>query len=236
MSSFQFFQEDRIRIARELGEIAENFTQKGWLPATAGNLSIKLSDQPLVFGVTASGKDKENLRLEDILLVNQESKPIEPTRLRPSAETRVHAKVYQLTDAGSVLHVHTVYNNLISELYREEGKVTLSNMELIKGLDIWEEGAAIEVPIIENYADIPKLAEKIGERLNPRVPGVLIRNHGIYAWGRTPFEAKRHVEALEFMFHYQFLLLSITRGAVLQQAPSVKPVVLQQFSISASAV
>ncbi|MFC4768152.1 methylthioribulose 1-phosphate dehydratase [Effusibacillus consociatus] len=218
MSQYTFFQEDRIRIAQELKEIADNFTQKGWLPATAGNLSIKLSDEPLVFGVTASGKDKENLQLEDILAVDKDCKPIEPTRLRPSAETIIHSRIYQETDAGSVLHVHTVYNNLLSELYFREGKVTLSHMELIKGLDIWEEGASIEVPVIENYADIPKLAEEIGGRLDPRVPGVLIRKHGIYAWGRTPFEAKRHVEALEFMFHYQFMWLSIQKSGVLPQS------------------
>lgn len=214
MSQYAFFQEDRIRIAKELKEIADNFTQKGWLPATAGNLSIRLSEEPLIFGVTASGKDKENLQLEDILAVDQDCKPIEPTRLRPSAETVIHSRIYQETDAGSVLHVHTVYNNLLSELYFNEGKVTLSNMELIKGLDIWEEGATIEIPVIENYADIPQLADEIGRRLDPRVPGVLIRKHGIYAWGRTPFEAKRHVEALEFMFHYHFMWLSITKGGL----------------------
>ncbi|BCJ86550.1 methylthioribulose 1-phosphate dehydratase [Effusibacillus dendaii] len=218
MTDYQFYQEDRIQIARQLKEIADNFTQKGWLPATAGNLSIKLSDDPLVFGVTASGKDKESLQLDDILAVDQECKPIEPTRLRPSAETLIHSKIYQLTDAGSVLHVHTVYNNLISELYFHEGNVTLSQMELIKGLGIWEEGAVIEVPIIENFADIPRLADEIGNRLDPRVPGVLIRKHGIYAWGRTPFEAKRHVEALEFLFHYQFLWVSVTRNGSLPLA------------------
>lgn len=233
MSAFQFFQEDRIRIAKQLTEIADNFTQKGWLPATAGNLSIKLNDNPLVFGVTASGKDKENLQLEDIILVDRDCKPIEPTRLRPSAETIIHAKIYQETDAGSVLHVHTVYNNLISELYMAEGKITLSHMELIKGLDIWEEGAVIEVPVIENYADLPKLADEIGDRLDPRVPGVLIRKHGIYAWGCTPFEAKRHVEALEFMFQYQFLWLSMQHNGALEMASHCHPVVSR---LSASAV
>lgn len=222
MSTYTFFQEDRIRVAQELKEIAENFTQKRWLPATAGNLSIRLSDEPLVFGVTASGKDKENLQLSDVIAVGKDCKPIEPTQLRPSAETVVHSSIYQATDAGAVLHVHTVYNNLLSQIYFAEGKVTLANMELIKGLDIWEEGAVIDVPIIENYADIPRMADEIAERLDPRVPAVLIRNHGIYAWGRNAFEAKRHVEALEFMFHYQFLLLSITKGITAPlQVPAV---------------
>ena len=215
-----FLQEERVRIAQQLVEVAKNFADKGWFPATSGNLSVKLTQEPLVFGVTASGKDKEYLTVNDILLVDGESQAIEPTLLKPSAETLVHAEVYKQVGAGagSVLHVHTMYNNLISELFFKEGKVTLQGMELIKGLNIWEENAAIDVPIVENYADIPKLAAEIGKRVDPRVPGVLIRNHGIYAWGENVQAAKRHVQAFEFMFEYLFRLLSVQRGAGLELA------------------
>ncbi|MGB8954305.1 MAG: methylthioribulose 1-phosphate dehydratase [Tumebacillaceae bacterium] len=213
--SHGFLQEDRVSIAQQLVDVAKNFADKGWFPATSGNLSVKLTQKPLVFGVTASGKDKEYLTVNDILLVDGDSKAIEPTQLKPSFETLVHAEVYKQIGeaAGSVLHVHTMYNNLISELFFTEGKVTLQGIELIKALNIWEENAAIDVPIVENYADIPKLAAEIGKRLDPRVPGVLIRNHGIYAWGENVQAAKRHVQAFEFMFEYLFRLLSVQRGA-----------------------
>jgi methylthioribulose-1-phosphate dehydratase len=216
--SHGFLQEERVRIAQQLVDVAKNFADKGWFPATSGNLSVKLTQEPLVFGVTASGKDKEYLTVNDILLVDGESKAIEPTLLKPSAETLVHAEVYKRVGegAGSVLHVHTMYNNLISELFFKDDKVTLQGMELIKGLNIWEENAAIDVPIVENYADIPKLAAEIGKRIDPRVPGVLIRNHGIYAWGENVQAAKRHVQAFEFMFEYLFRLLSVQRGAGLE--------------------
>lgn len=215
-----FLQEERVRIAQQLVDVAKNFADKGWFPATSGNLSVKLTQEPLVFGVTASGKDKEYLTVNDILLVDGDSKAIEPTLLKPSAETLVHAEVYKQVGAGagSVLHVHTMYNNLISELFFKEGKVTLTGMELIKGLSIWEENASIDVPIVENYADIPKLAAEIGKRVDSRVPGVLIRNHGIYAWGENVQAAKRHVQAFEFMFEYLFRLLSVQRGAGLELA------------------
>jgi len=208
-----FLQEERYRIAQGLVDVSQNFAAKGWFPATSGNLSIKLSHEPLIFGVTASGRDKENLQINDILFVDGDSKPIENTLLKPSAETLVHAEVYKKIGggAGSVLHVHTLYNNLLSEIYAADGKVTISDMELIKGLNIWEEGASIDIPIVENFADIPKLATEIGKRLDPRVPGVLIRKHGIYAWGEDVHAAKRHVQAFEFMFQYHFLWLTYQR-------------------------
>lgn len=209
-----FLQEERYRIAEQLVNVSQNFANKGWFPATSGNLSVKLSHEPLTFGVTASGKDKEYLTIHDILFVDGDSKALEATQLKPSAETLVHAEVYKRigAEAGSVLHVHTIYNNLISEIFAEQGSVVISDMELIKGLNIWEEGAVIEVPIVENFADIPKLADEIGKRLDPRVPGVLIRKHGIYAWGDSVASAKRHVQAFEFMFEYLFKYLQFQRA------------------------
>ncbi len=209
-------QEDRIRVAQGLVDVSQNFAAKGWFPATSGNLSIKLNHEPLLFGVTASGRDKENLSVADIMFVDGDAKAIEETTLRPSAETLIHAEVYKQIGegAGSVLHVHTLYNNLVSDIYFDKGYVTLQGMELIKGLDIWEENASINIPIVENYADIPKLAEEIGKVLDPRVPGVLIRNHGIYAWGKDVHAAKRHVQAFEFMFHHHFLWLCYQRSVM----------------------
>ena len=57
-------------------------------------------------------------------------------------------------------------------------------IELIKAFNIWEEDAAIRIPILPNYADIPRIAELVPDALDPAVPGILPRNHGIYAWGK----------------------------------------------------
>jgi methylthioribulose-1-phosphate dehydratase len=41
--------------------------------------------------------------------------------------------------------VHTVFNNLISEYYGEQGFVPVQGIELIKAFNIWEENAAIQI-------------------------------------------------------------------------------------------
>jgi 2-hydroxy-3-keto-5-methylthiopentenyl-1-phosphate phosphatase/methylthioribulose-1-phosphate dehydratase len=190
----------------ELIEIKELFAGRDWFPGTSGNLSIKVDSDPLRFLVTASGKDKSKTTPEDFLLVDGESKPTYPTHLKPSAETMIHAEIYKQMGekAGAVFHVHTIYNNLVSDIYLQQENVEIGNIELIKAFNIWDEGAMIQVPIVQNYADIPKLTEEIGKVLDERVPGVLIHNHGIYAWGKNAFEAKRHLEAFEFLFEYVY--------------------------------
>ncbi|MBG9790065.1 methylthioribulose 1-phosphate dehydratase [Brevibacillus laterosporus] len=203
--------EQRTAAFKKLDEVKLTFARRDWFPGTSGNLSIKISDVPLQFAVTASGKDKTKLSPEDYLIVDGNSSSVEPTNLKPSAETLVHAVVYQsIPDAGACFHVHTIANNVISELYAQKQSFSIHGQELIKGLGIWEENALLNVPIVENYADIPTLAAAIKEAIRPDVPGVLIRNHGIYAWGRNDFEAKRHIEAFEFLFEYQLRLLQVS--------------------------
>ncbi len=199
---YRLYQEEKQKAVNVLNDIKVKLYNRGWFPATSGNLSYKLHDDPLYFAITSSGKDKGTVTHEDVIFVDIDAKPIEKTRLKPSAETKIHSQIYQKTDAGCVIHIHTVNNNFVSQVYFENGYVPLKDMEMIKALDIWEEEAFVKVPIIENWFDLDKLAEEAGKAINPEVPGLLIRNHGIYAWGRDEFEAKRHIEAFEFMFEY----------------------------------
>jgi methylthioribulose-1-phosphate dehydratase len=207
--------EQRADAFRRLDEAKLAFARRDWFPGTSGNLSIKLSDDPLQFAVTASGKDKTKLSPEDYLVVDGESRPVEPTALKPSAETLIHAVVYKrIPQAGACFHVHTVWNNLVSELYFGQRAFSIQGQELIKGLGIWEENARITIPIVENFAHIPTLAAAIDKVITPDVPGVLIRNHGIYAWGANDFEAKRHLESFEFLFEYHVRWLQLRQTAV----------------------
>ncbi len=197
---YRLYQEEKQKAVNVLNELKIKFYNKGWFPATSGNLSYKLHENPLMFAITSSGKDKGTVTHEDVIFVDENAEPVEKTRLKPSAETKIHSQIYQKTDAGCVVHIHTVNNNFISSVYFEDRKVKIKDMEMIKALDIWEENAEIEIPIVENFFDLDKLAVETGKAINPDVPGILIKNHGIYSWGRNEFEAKRHIEAFEFMF------------------------------------
>lgn len=199
--------EEKQRAFAELRDIKAGLATKGWFPATSGNLSVRVgsfSPEAFTFAITASGKDKSVQTPEDFLLVNEQGKATDATHLRPSAETLIHSEIYRLTGAGAIFHVHTIFNNLVSELYWEQRKVPIDGVELIKAFNIWDEDAQIEIPILPNYADIPRIAELVEGAIVPRIPGILLRKHGIYAWGANAFEAKRHLEAFEFLFEYVY--------------------------------
>jgi methylthioribulose-1-phosphate dehydratase len=205
---------------RELAEVKAELAERDWFFATSGNLSIKVTDEPLTFLVTASGKDKRKQTDEDFLLVDAFGHPVENTNLKPSAETLLHVEIYNRTNAGCSLHVHTVDNNIISGLYGDKGEVAFSGQEIIKAFGLWEEDAAVRIPIIPNYAHIPTLAKEFAKHVDGDAGAVLIRNHGITVWGRDAFEAKKFLEAWEFLFSWHVKWLLLKQIAVL---PVVKP-------------
>ncbi|MFY4776798.1 methylthioribulose 1-phosphate dehydratase [Metabacillus sp. RGM 3146] len=199
---------------KELADVKRELAVRDWFPGTSGNLAIKVEDHPVTFLVTASGKDKRKETDEDFLLVDAKGRAIHSNGLKPSAETLLHVEIYEKTNAGCSLHVHTVDNNVISEVYGDAGEVTFQGQEIIKALGKWEENASVTVPIIPNYADIPHLAETFSRYVSEDTGAILIRNHGITVWGKNAFEAKKYLEAFEFLFSYQLKLLNLNLKSV----------------------
>lgn len=203
---------DRARAARDMVADAQSFYRFGWLMGTSGNLSVRRDEAS--FLITASGKDKGRLDLDDFLLCGLDGLPDEPTAHRPSAETRVHCEIYRrFTDVGAIYHVHEPHAALCSDRDHAAGATRVRDVEMIKGLDIWEADAVVDLPILPNPLDTTELAEVVGRFLDarsfdadagPRIPAVNILRHGFYAWGRSPFEARRHVESLAYLYRYSW--------------------------------
>lgn len=180
-------------------DVGQQLAERGWLRATSGNLSVMDRDTGIIY-ITKSGIDKQLLVASDIIGVNLEGTVIEGDGT-PSFETAIHIAIYRATDAQCVLHVHTVFNNLITRHATDQGLI-LRDHEMLKALGHWDENATIRVPIVPNYADIAQLSRTVTEELDPQVPAILVQRHGIYAYGRTADDAQKHLEALEFLFEW----------------------------------
>lgn len=199
--------------------VREEYAVRGWFPASSGSLSVRVgryTPDRFVFAVTADGETNTPSELSaassppaGVLFVDASGAPCEPTRLKPCADMPIHARIYRMTGCGAIIHVHTVFNNVLSEFFGEEGGIPLQGNELLKSLEIWEAAAEIRVPILPNVAELPAILKRIPSGLDTRVPALLLQNHGIYAWGANIAEAKRRLEALEFMFEVLYRSLRL---------------------------
>jgi len=189
-------------VARVFREIGCDFHTRGWALGTSGNFSAVVSRNPLKLVITASSVSKGAIRLTDVLEIDADGVPVGNKRGRPSAETALHIAVARTREAGAVLHTHSVWGTLLSELHGSEGGLGLSGFEMLKGLQGVRTHQHTEwVPIIDNDQDIPALARRVEAMLeqSPAVHGFLLRGHGLYTWGDDLAQARRHVEILEFL-------------------------------------
>jgi methylthioribulose-1-phosphate dehydratase len=100
------------------------------------------------------------------------------------------------------LHTHSVWSTILSDFYANAGGFKLTGFEMLKGLAGVRTHEHTEwLPIIENSQNMQELARAVEQTLqqHPLAHAFLLRQHGLYTWGRDLNEAKRHVEILEFL-------------------------------------
>lgn len=191
---------DRFRlIADQMIVSTRELAQLGWTPATSSNFSMRIDEKHLA--ITVSGRDKGRLTEADIMVVDLAGQPVGSDR-KPSAETPLHTQLYRrFPEVGCVLHTHSRTQTVASRIFSSDGQVRLRGYELLKAFyGQSTHDTTLDVPILPNSQDIPMLARKVDELLD-REPlwGYLIESHGMYAWGRDMADARRHLEAYEFL-------------------------------------
>ncbi len=169
---------------------------RGWVPATSGNFSLRVDAAHAA--VTRSGIDKGAIGPGDVAVLAI-AEPVPPG---VSAETPIHLGLYRDDPAiGAVLHIHTVAATVLSRLDEPAGAVRSEGYEMHKALGLATHESTVEIPVLRNDQDTVALAAQVARRIGrgAAVPGFLLAGHGLYAWGPTAADARRHVEALEFL-------------------------------------
>lgn len=193
---------DSHRLRELAGEIIVNVRELaalGWTPATSSNFSRRLDDRHAA--ITVSGRDKGRLCEGDVMVVDFDGKAVGSDH-RPSAETLLHTQLYRRFDeVGCVLHTHSRTQTVASRLFAGAGHIRLEGYELLKAFrGNTTHEAALDLPVLPNTQDMRVLAAQV-EALLDAGPmwGYLIDGHGLYAWGSDMAEARRHLEAFEFL-------------------------------------
>lgn len=179
---------------------------QGWCPATGGNFSLRTDTGDVL--ITASGRHKGQLCEADLLRVDLAGAALD-SNLKPSAETLLHTRLYRLDEQiGAVLHTHSVSATVLS-LVSTGDWLDIEQFEMQKSLaGNHTHDAVIRIAVFDNTQDMQALAQSVAARWQQDALswGLLVRGHGLYAWGRDMAEARRHLEGLEFLFACQLEL------------------------------
>ncbi len=185
-------------------ETGWDFHRRGWSLATSSNYSVVKGRDPLRLVLTGSGFDKGRLTLEQFVEVDDSGRVVDGSGLKPSAETLLHVVLARSAGAGAVLHTHSTWGTILSRADLPLGHVEIGGYEMLKALSGVTTHEHVErIEIFPNTQDIDALSREVEARLldpvKPLRHGFLIAGHGLYAWGKDLAEARRHIEAIEFL-------------------------------------
>jgi methylthioribulose-1-phosphate dehydratase len=190
-----------IELTSSLAEAAKGFYQRGWALGTSGNFSAVAGSEPLRLVITSSGVDKGRLTTGQFVQVDGDGNVVAGEG-RPSDETKLHLAIIRHRQAMAVLHTHSVWSTSLSALLVNESGIEISGFEMLKGLAGVRTHEHREwLPILDNSQNMDELARELEEllRQRPNAHGLLLRGHGLYTWGKSVDEARRHVEIFEFL-------------------------------------
>ncbi len=182
---------------------------------TFGNVSA-VDREKGVFAIKPSGVPYEELKPEDIVILDFDNNIIEGT-MRPSSDTKTHAYLYKnWSDIGGIAHTHALYSVAWAQSQLDIpifGTTHADHLttdipcappmsdELIKGN--YEHNTGIQIlDCFKNKGLSPKEVEM-----------VLIGNHGPFTWGKDAAKAVYNSKVLETVAHMAYLTLQINPNA-----------------------
>ena len=193
--------------------MGRQFYERGWVFGTSGNFSGVVSREPMRLAITSTGLDKGALDASSFIEVEENARVLRGNG-KPSAEALLHVTIVRELGAGAVLHTHSVWSTVLSGAHAARGGLEIHGYEMLKGLEGVRTHEHCEwLPILENSQDMMELSERVARLLGEKrgLHGFLLREHGLYTWGATVQEAKRHVEILEFLMEVMVLASSVPR-------------------------
>ena len=174
-----------------------DLVRHGLVLFTWGNVSEIDRESGLVV-IKPSGVDYEVMKPEDMVVVDLDGKVVEG-KYRPSSDTPTHLELYRAFPAlGGITHTHSTYATAWAQAGRDIPFYGTTHADYFCG-DIPCTRALTKAEVEGEYEKNTGLV--IVERfrgLDPvKVPAVLVRNHGAFAFGRDAAQSVYHATVLE---------------------------------------
>jgi len=195
-----------------VAQLCECFYKIGWATGTGGGVSIRVGgpaeNRPYRVFVAPSGVQKEDVVGDDVFELDMDQQVVVPPKtpmLRQSACTPLWYVVYKrVPSARCVIHTHSMNAQLATLLDPTETSEALriTHLEMLKGVGNHSYDSVLEVPIIDNRPSEDLLADQLNAAIlkYPKCNAVLVRRHGLYAWGDSWEQAKAQCESFDYLF------------------------------------
>lgn len=167
----------------------------GLIVLTWGNVSARDEETGLVV-IKPSGVSYDSMRPCDMVVVDMDGNTVEG-KYRPSSDLPTHLYLYkEYPSLGGIVHTHSAYATAYAQSGREiiaygttHADAFYGNIPCTRELTPEEIGGEYEWNTGKVIAEAVTDVEGI--------PAVLVKNHGIFTWGKTPEKAVENAVTLE---------------------------------------
>lgn len=180
---------------------------------TWGNVSAVDRQRGLV-AIKPSGVPYESLSADDIVVLDLDGRVVDG-RLKPSSDTPTHLEIYKAFPcAGAVVHTHSTYATSWAQAGLDIPCLGTTHADCFHGPVPCTE-ALTEAAMAAAYEKETGLAiVRRFEGLDPAAtPGVLVRNHGPFTWGKDAAAAVYNSAVLEEVAKMAAITLSLKPSA-----------------------
>lgn len=186
-----------------------DLVRHGLVIFTWGNVSAVDPESRLVV-IKPSGVSYDEMTADDMVVVDLDGNVVEG-HLNPSSDTPTHLALYRAwPEIGGIVHTHSTYATAWAQAGKSIPAIGTTHADYFHN-EIPCTGDMSEQEVKGAYElETGNVIVRRFEGINPvHTPGVLVRNHGPFAWGKDCAEAVHNAVVLEQVAKMAYLAYAI---------------------------
>lgn len=193
----------------ELDHLRESALEANWALHRAGLVALTFGNASAIdrasglLAIKPSGIPASALVIEDILVVSLETGEVVAGRARPSSDTPTHLVLARaFREADGIIHTHSRAATAWAQAHRPIPCLGTTHADHFHGaIPVTRPMTPAEIAGDFEAATGRVIVETFtGGAVSPTdVPGVLVSDHGVFAWGPSPEAAVANAIALELV-------------------------------------
>ena len=208
------------QLKKEVCEANRDLVAKGVVIYTWGNVS-GISEDRKHMVIKPSGVDYDGMSPEDMVVVDIETGETVEGKWKPSSDTATHLELYRaFLDIKGIVHTHSTNAVAFAQAGMHIPALGTTHADYFYGdIPCTRELTRVEVEEAYEVNTGKVIIEHImNAGYDPMaIPGVVVKNHGPFAWGKSPANAVYNAVVMEKVAEMDLKTLALNPNAEMKQ-------------------